>query len=93
MAGGVERFVETWEKGGGMTFGSDHPGEKIGRNPIHYQKTRNGKEILWKKEHQTLPVIPLPDIELTPLKTSTPTSRIAPPALIKGRVNDSLRFR
>jgi hypothetical protein len=48
---------------------------------------------LQKKKNQILPTIPLlPDIELTPLKTSTPTSRIAPPALIKGRLNEILRF-
>jgi len=40
--------------------------------------------------HQALK--PPLDIEVTPLKTSTPASRIAPPALIKGRVNESLPF-
>lgn len=46
-----------------------------------------------EKKNQTLPTIPPPpDIELTPFKTSTPTSRIAPPALIKGRLNEILRF-
>lgn len=68
---------------------SDHLGE-IGRNPLLLDSTRISERV---PDSQTLPTIPLPDIELTPLKTSTPTSRIASPALIKGRVNEILRLR
>jgi len=77
-----------------LDLGSHHP-RKIGRNLLSdsNRTSESNPPILNKNKNQTLPTIPpLPDIELTPLKTSTPTSRIAPPALIKGRLNESLRF-
>ena len=70
----------TWEKALKQNLGlSDDP-----------TKQNNNLEL----GIQTLPTIPpVPDIELTPLKTSAPTSRIASPALIKGSVKEILRFR
>lgn len=62
----------------------------------HRNPPTSNKKTPPQLSDQRLPAIPpapLPDIELTPLKTSAPTSRIAPPALIKGRVNEILRFR